>query len=175
MGFQQCFTVISCIYFVGENRDGHFVHLACMYILLFSGVWHCFPKGYHPSDYRLLSSSLPLMAICWKTLLCLVLLRFMGKEDCVSRRFVGGFEQTLETPQLDLILSWRDLWMNAQIQQKKLPTEVRGLWKTRSAVSKPVETHSADYYETNSNSWKHNYNSVVPAYETRFRQVLIFQ
>lgn len=46
-------------------------------------------------------------------------------KACISRRFVWGFEQTLETPQLDLKLSWsliRDQWANAHNQQKVLPT-----------------------------------------------------
>lgn len=60
MGSQQCFTVVWLIYSVGQNLDGHFVHLACMYsscLVLFGVVFQReYILGYHPSDYRLLSS-----------------------------------------------------------------------------------------------------------------------
>lgn len=77
-------------------------------------------------------------------------------KACISRRFVWGFEQTLETPQLDLKLGWsliRDRWTNAHNQQKVPPTRGKNGWGGRRRCL--GATKNARYYH-NFTDWSIN-------------------
>lgn len=108
------------------------------------------------TEYILQSELLPISSRpCAETFSSVFCAAVYGKA-CVSRRFVWGFEQTLETPQLDLKLSWsliRDRWANAHNQQKVPPTRGKNGWGGRRYCL--GATKNARYYH-NFTDWAIN-------------------
>lgn len=84
----------------------------------------------------------PASAMCWNIFLHFFVLAH------ISRRFVWGYEQTLETPQVDLKLRWsliRERRANALNRHKVLPTRGKngsgGRWCS-GAMKNPIHHHN---------------------------------
>lgn len=88
---------------------------------MFSGFWQSERGNLDTSCWAALFLH-PASAMCWNISLHFFVLRFTAY---ISRRFVWGYEQTLETPQVDLKLIWsliRERRANALNRHKVPPT-----------------------------------------------------
>lgn len=143
-----------------------------MYVFfLFSVVWRCFPKGVY---IRLPSVWLqaPVLSPLWSSaeiVSSVAAAEVHGKEGLYLQEIYWRFwTNTGNTSTgFDIKLESNQTCVNEYTDSVERATNWRTGRQQKCCFVAAGNIHSAFYHETNTKSWKHNYNSVVPSYETR--------